>query len=123
MGVTVIVPGEGDPLMTSMSGQLTSTEKRKGRGRLYLWILITTVTIRRDSDADSSNAENTDELVGGATVQMTLARAGNSFNFSGTTNSEGTVKVYFTTCFELGTTYTATISSVYLIPHTTTVTC
>ncbi len=72
--------------------------------------LITTVTISRDSDADST-AEDTDELVGGATVQMALDRDGNSFNFSGTTNSEGIAKFTLQRA-RTNTPYTATVTSV-----------
>ena len=72
--------------------------------------LITTVTIRRDSDADG-NAESGDVLVGGANVQMALARDGASFNFAGTTNSEGIAKFTLQRARN-NTPYTATVTSV-----------
>ncbi len=105
VGVTVIVPGEGDPNDIYVWA-IDLTEKRKGR-KLDL---ITTVTIRRDSDADGS-AEDTDELVGGATVQMTLARDGVSFDFAGTTNSEGIAKFTLQRA-RTNTPYTATVTGV-----------
>jgi hypothetical protein len=105
VGVTVIVPGEGDPNDIYVWA-IDFTEKRKGR-KLDL---ITTVTIRRDSDADGS-AEDTDELVGSATVQMTLARDGASFDFAGTTNSEGIAKFTLQRA-RTNTPYTATVTGV-----------
>jgi hypothetical protein len=105
VGITVIVPGEGD-LNDIYVWAIDFTEKRKGR-KLDL---VTTVTIRRDSDANGS-AEDADALVGGANVQMTLARDGNSFDFSGTTNSEGIAKFTLQHAL-LDTPYTATINSV-----------
>lgn len=105
VGVTVIVPGEGDPNDIYVWA-IDFTEKRKGR-KLDL---ITTVTIRRDSDANGSS-EDTDALVGGANVQMTLARDGNSFDFSGTTNSEGIAKFTLQRALK-NTPYTATVNSV-----------
>ncbi len=107
VGVTVIVLGNGNENDIYVWA-IDFTEKRKGRGGSMV-DLITTVTIRRDSDADSS-AESTDELVGGATVHMTLARDGASFDFAGTTNSEGIAK--FTLQRALDTPYTATVTSV-----------
>ncbi len=106
--ITVIVPGTGDPNDIYVWA-IDFSEKRKGRGGSMV-DLITTVTIRRDSDADST-AENTDELVGGTTVQMTLAREGREFNFSGTTNGEGTVKFTLQRAL-INTPYTATVTSV-----------
>jgi hypothetical protein len=112
VGVTVIVPGEGNS-NDSYVWAIDFSERRKGRGG-SLVDLTTTVTIRRDSNI-SSSADNNDELVGGANVQMTLARDGNSFDFSGTTNSEGMAR--FTLQHALiGTPYTANVTSV---PHST----
>jgi hypothetical protein len=108
VGVTVIVPGVGDSNDIYVWA-IDFSEKRKGRGG-SLVDLITTVTIRRDSDANGS-AEDTDVLVGGASIQMTLVRDGNSFNFSGTTNSEGIAKFTLQHAL-LNTPYTATINSV-----------
>jgi hypothetical protein len=105
VGITVIVPGEGDSNDIYVWA-IDFTEKRKGR-KLDL---ITTVTIRRDSDADGS-AESGDELVGGANVQMTLARDGASWGYSGTTNSEGITKFTLQRA-RTNTPYTANITDV-----------
>jgi hypothetical protein len=105
--VTVIVPGIGDSNDIYVWA-IDFSEKRKGRGGSMV-DLTTTVTIRRDLDADST-AEVEDELVGGATVQMTLSRESRTFNFSGTTNGEGVAK--FTLQQALNTTYTANVTNV-----------
>ena len=105
VGITVYVPGDGDSNDIYVSA-IDFTEKRKGR-KLDL---ITTVTIRRDSDADGS-AEDTDELAEGANVQMTLARDGASFNFAGTTNSEGIAKFTLQRA-RTNTPYMATVTGV-----------
>ena len=108
VNITVIVPGNGNENDIYIWA-IDFTEKRKGRGG-SLVDLITTVTIHRDSDANGSSAG--DELVGGASVQMTLDREGleNPFVFSGTTNSEGIVK--FTLQHARTTTYTAIVTGV-----------
>ncbi len=108
VNITVVPPGTGDPNDIYV-WDIDFSEKRKGRGGSMV-DLITTVTIRRDSDADST-AENTDELVGGTTVLMTLNREGREFNFSGTTNGEGTVKFTLQRAL-INTPYTATVTSV-----------
>jgi hypothetical protein len=105
VGVTVIEPGVANSNDIYVWA-IDFTEKRKGR-KLDL---VTTVTIRRDSDADGS-AESGDELVGGANVQMTLARDEASFNFAGTTNSEGAIKFTLQRA-RTNTAYTATVTSV-----------
>ena len=110
VGVTVIVPGEGNSNDIYVWA-IDFTEKRKGR-KLDL---ITTVTIRRDSNADGSS-ESGDVLVGGATVQMTLTRDGASFDFAGTTNSEGIAK-FTLQRVRTNTLYTATVPSVTHSTH------
>jgi len=109
VNIEVIVLGDGDPNDIYV-GAIDFTEKRKGRGGSFI-DLITTVTIHRDSDANGSSAG--DELVGGASVQMTLDREGleNPFVFSGTTNSEGIAKFTLQRAL-IDTPYTATVTGV-----------
>jgi hypothetical protein len=108
VNIEVIVLGDSNENDTYVWA-IDFTEKRKGRGGSMV-DLITTVTIRRDSDA-SGSAESEDELVGGATVYMDLARDGRTFIFSGTTNSEGIVKFTLQRAL-IDTPYKATVTRV-----------
>ena len=78
-------------------------------GRVFTDVMVT-VTIRRDSDADGV-AEDSDELVSQARVEMLLERGSDSWKFAGDTDASGEVTFKLKTTSPDGD-YKATIQDV-----------